>query len=81
MRPVRFHVLRFLEWLAHREVAWANARILTVRNWRERRLADAERLGKAADLICPPMQAPREWNPRLWDRDHDPRSDTRERRP
>ncbi|MHB2205031.1 hypothetical protein [Methylobacterium sp. CM6257] len=23
----------------------------------------------------------REWDPRLWDRDHDPRSDTRERRP
>ena len=23
----------------------------------------------------------REWDPRLWDRDHDPRSDTRDRRP
>ena len=27
------------------------------------------------------MDRAREWDPRLWDRDHDPRSDTRERRP
>ncbi|WP_342106324.1 hypothetical protein [Methylobacterium sp. SI9] len=27
------------------------------------------------------MERAREWDPRLWDRDHDPRSDTRDRRP
>lgn len=29
--------------------------------------------------VC--LDRAREWDPRLWDRDHDPRSDTRERRP
>lgn len=31
----------------------------------------------AADVIDPP----REWNPRLWDRDGDPRADNEDRRP
>ena len=41
-----------------------------------------------ADLSTPILEfsaacerAAREWDPRLWDRDHDPRSDNRERRP
>lgn len=81
MRPFRFHILRFLEWLAQRDVVHANARIRAVRDWREKRLADAQRHGAAADAICPPEAPAREWSPRLWDRDHDPRSDTRDRRP
>ncbi len=77
MRPLRFHCLRALEWLAHLDEARANARIRSILAFRNRRAADAKRYGAAADAICRPA----EWNPRLWDRDHDPRSDTRDRRP
>lgn len=81
MRPIRFHYLRLLEWLAHLDEARANAHIRSVLAFRNRRAADAKRYGTEADAICPPEAAAREWSPRLWDRDHDPRSDTRERRP
>jgi hypothetical protein len=27
------------------------------------------------------IEPPREWQPRLWERDHDPRTEQRERRP
>lgn len=37
----------------------------------------AETLTDLADAIDPP----REWKPRLWQRDQDPRSDAEERRP
>ncbi|EIZ83665.1 hypothetical protein WYO_3678 [Methylobacterium sp. GXF4] len=77
MRPIRFHVLRLLEWVAQLDEARANARIRSIVAFRNRRADDAKRYGTAADAICPPA----EWNPRLWDRDQDPRTDTRERRP
>lgn len=77
MRPLRFHLLRFLEWLAQRDVARANERIRMVVAFRNRRIDDAERYGAVADAISPPA----EWQPRLWQRDHDPRSDTEDRRP
>ena len=76
MRPLRFHRLRLLERLAHLDEARANARIRSMIAFRNRRAADAERYGAAADAICPPS----EWNPRLRDRDQDPRTDNRERR-
>lgn len=77
MRPLRFHCLRMLEWLAHLDEARANARIRSLLAFRNSRAADAKRYGAAADAICPPT----EWNPRLWDRDQDPRSANQDRRP
>lgn len=77
MRPLRLHRKRFLEWLAHRDVAWANERIRALRDWRDRRADDADRHGGEADKICPPAgpggeppaeAAPPEWEPRLSDR-------------
>lgn len=45
----------------------------------------AVRMRSWADAIDPTMprqvQPPREWRPRLWDRDHDPRTEQEERRP
>lgn len=77
MRPLRFHCLRMLEWLAQLDEAMANARIRSLIAFRNRRAAAAQRYGAAADAICPPA----EWDPRRWDRGQDPRSDTQERRP
>ncbi|WP_267355703.1 MULTISPECIES: glycogen synthase [unclassified Methylobacterium] len=64
MRPLAFHWHRFLEWFAHRDIEWANARIRGLRDWRDRRVGDADRHGAAADAICPPT----EWDRRLWSR-------------
>lgn len=74
MRPVSFHWRRFLEWLADRDVAWANARIVALLTWRDVRAGDAARHGVEADRICPPAgpngapppaAAPPEWDPRF----------------
>lgn len=77
MRPLRFHLLRFLEWLDDLGAARAFARVRRDSALGKRLFDRARRRGAEADAITPPA----EWSVRLWDRDHDPRSDTRDRRP
>ncbi len=67
MRRLTLHWHRFLEWL-HQHIALHHYR----RGHAHQRRSVKH--GKRADLICPP-----EWNPRLWDRDGDPRADAEER--
>ena len=47
--------------------------------WCADALTGGARLVLRCSSLC--LDRAREWDPRLWDRDRDPRSDTRERRP
>lgn len=76
MIALRFHWHRFLEWLHQ-----LRARRHFARGRAHHELALAHRV--EADRLRPPshVDPAREWEPRLWDRDHDPRSDERNRWP
>lgn len=76
MIALRFHWHRFLEWLHQ-----LRAQRYFARGRAHHELSLAHRV--EADRLRPPAHEDRarEWDPRLWERNGDARSDNRERRP
>lgn len=71
-------------WHWHRFWEWADGHLATgLWTWGDHHHNRSDAHGDLADRIevRRRLKAAPEWNPRLWQRDEDPRSDTRERRP